>query len=46
MIVLLVILVFRPEFLKLLDDLIIFANLLMDGKQNGIQREHNSKKNP
>jgi hypothetical protein len=38
--------VFRPEFLELLDDLIILADLPMDGKQHGIDREHDSQQNP
>jgi len=42
MIVLLMIFVFRPEFLELLDDFIILSDLLMDRKQDGIQREHSS----
>jgi hypothetical protein len=46
MVSLLVTVVFRPEFLELLDDLIIFANLLVDGKKHGIQREDNSQQNP
>jgi hypothetical protein len=46
MVSLLVTFMFRPEFLELLDDLIIFADLLMDGKKHGIEREHNSQKNP
>jgi len=35
--------VFRPELFELLDDLIIFADLLVDDKQHGINREHNSQ---
>jgi len=46
MIVILVTFVFRPEFLELLDDLIISADLLVDDKQHGIDREHNSQQNP
>jgi len=42
MIVFLVSFVFRPEFLELLDNLIIFADLLMDRKQDGIDRKHSS----
>jgi hypothetical protein len=43
MIVLLVSFVFAPEFFELLNDLVIFADLLVDGKQHGIEREHDSQ---
>jgi hypothetical protein len=43
MILLLVAFVLVPEFFELLDDLIIFADLLVDDKQHGIDREHNSQ---
>jgi ATP-dependent Clp protease ATP-binding subunit ClpA len=46
MVFFLVTFVFRPEFLELLDDLIIFADLLVDDKQHGIDREYNSQQNP
>jgi len=38
--------VFVLEFFELLDDLIVFANFLVDGKQQGIQREYGPKHNP
>jgi hypothetical protein len=46
MIVLFVGVVFCPEFFELLDNLIIFADLLVDGKQQGIEREYDSQQNP
>jgi len=46
MIFLLALLMLVPEFLELLDDLIIFAYLLIDGKQHGIERKHGGKHYP
>jgi len=46
MILLPVMFVFVLEFFELLDDLIVFSNFLVDGKQQGIQREHGPKHNP
>jgi len=46
MILLPVMVVFVLEFFELLDDLIVFTNFLVDGKQQGIQREHRPKHNP
>jgi hypothetical protein len=46
MTLLLVAIVFGTVFLELLDYLIILADLLVDGKQHGIEREHGSKHNP
>jgi hypothetical protein len=43
MIVLLVVFVLGAEFLELLDDFVISANLLVDGKQHGIDREYGSQ---
>ncbi len=46
MIILLVGVVFGPELLELLNNLVIFADLLIDGKQHGIEREHDSQQDP
>jgi hypothetical protein len=46
MIRVLVMLVLVPEFLELLDYLILSADLLVDGKQQGIEREHYPDNNP
>ncbi|WP_423987929.1 hypothetical protein, partial [Methanoregula sp.] len=46
MVFLLVTFVFLSEFLELLDDLIVFADLLIDGKQHGIERDYSAKHYP
>jgi len=46
MIVFLVSFVFAPEFFELLNDLVIFADLLIDGKQHGIERKHSKERGP
>jgi hypothetical protein len=46
MILLLALFMLVPEFFELLDDLIIFADLLLDGKQHGIERKHRGKHYP
>jgi hypothetical protein len=43
---LLVGIVFGPQFFKFLDNLIIPADLLVDGKQQGIDREHDTHQDP
>jgi len=46
MIALLVGFMFSPELFELLNNLVIFADLLIDGKQHGIEREYYSQQNP
>jgi hypothetical protein len=46
MIFLLALFVLVPEFLELLNDLIIFADLLIDGKQHGLERENGPENYP